>query len=363
MKSDLDKILINENLDEKDIITLLKIDKKEQLLKLFKKSTAVKEQYIGNTVHYRGLIEFSNICIKDCNYCGIRAKNNKVQRYDVSDKEILSAVSFAYENDYGSIVLQSGERQDEKFILRVDKLLKEMKKLTNNKIGITLSCGEQTTKTYQQWYNSGAHRYLLRIESSSNELYNKIHPEDEKHSFEKRYNALKALQEIGYQTGTGVMVGLPFQTYKNLAADLLFMKEFDIDMCGLGPYIEHEDTPLFQYNDLLIPLEERLLLTLKMIAILRIIMKDINIAAATALQAIDKLGREKAISIGANILMPNITPGKYRDDYALYQNKPCTKTEAFECKSCLDARMKLIKNDVGYGKWGDSLHYHNRKHN
>jgi biotin synthase len=363
MDINLDKILSKKSLNKEDIIALLKIDQKEQLLKLFEKSTAVKEKHIGNIVHYRGLIEFSNICYKDCHYCGIRAKNYKVHRYDVSDEEILSAVTFAYENDYGSIVLQSGERQDENFILRVDKLLKKIKKLTKKKIGITLSCGEQTEKTYRKWFNSGAHRYLLRIETSDKELYHKIHPKNKKHSIEKRYTALEKLKEIGYQTGTGVMVGLPFQSYENLAADLLFMKDFDIDMCGMGPYIEHEDTPLFQYNGLLMPLEDRLLCSLKMIAILRILMKDINIAAATALQAIDKLGREKAISIGANILMPNITPGKYRDDYALYQNKPCTKTEAFECKSCLDARMKLIKNDIGYGKWGDSLHYLNRKHN
>jgi len=200
----------------------------------------------------------------------------------------------------------------------------------------------------------------LRIESSNEDLYYKIHPKDEMHNYQNRLECLKRLQRSGYQTGTGVMIGLPFQTYDDLANDILLMKELDIDMCGMGPYIEHTDTPLYEFKDTLMPLEERFNLTLKMIAILRIVMKDINIAAATALQAIDKIGREKAIKVGANIIMPNITPGKYRDDYALYQNKPCTDEEADDCANCLEARVNITGDSIGYGEWGDSNHFKRR---
>jgi biotin synthase len=157
------------------------------------------------------------------------------------------------------------------------------------------------------------------------------------------------------------MIGLPFQTMDDLAGDLLFMKEFNIDMCGMGPYIEHADTPLIKHSEMLLPLKERFYLTLKMIAILRIMMKDINIVAATALQAIDPIGREKAVKIGANILMPNITPGKYRDSYKLYNNKPCTEDSAEDCQSCLEARVSLADSEVIYGEWGDSQHYNRRR--
>ena len=209
--------------------------------------------------------------------------------------------------------------------------------------------------------NAGAHRYLLRIESSSRELYHKIHPENEHHEFETRYDCLRTLQDLGYQTGTGVMIGLPFQSIDQLAEDILFMQEFDVDMVGMGPYIEHHDTPLYQYKDQLLPIKERFDLTLKMIATLRIAMKDINIAAATALQAIDPIGREKAVKIGANIIMPNVTPGLFRNDYALYENKPCTDEDPDQCKSCMDVRIQLADGKIGYGEWGDSAHYKKRR--
>jgi biotin synthase len=157
------------------------------------------------------------------------------------------------------------------------------------------------------------------------------------------------------------MIGLPFQTLDDLAGDLIFMKDFNIDMCGMGPYIEHADTPLIAYSAGLQPLKERFDLTLKMIAILRIMMKDINIVAATALQAIDPVGREKAVRIGANIIMPNITPGKYRSSYKLYDNKPCTDDSADDCQSCLEARVSLVDTEIVYGEWGDSKHYEKRR--
>jgi biotin synthase len=156
------------------------------------------------------------------------------------------------------------------------------------------------------------------------------------------------------------MIGLPFQNTGHLADDLLFMRNFDVDMVGMGPYIEHSDTPLYQFRDQLLPIKDRFDLALKMVACLRILMKDINIAAATALQAIDPLGREKALKVGANIIMPNITPGKFRNDYALYENKPCVDEEPGECKNCLDVRIQLADGEIGYGEWGDSKHFQTR---
>jgi biotin synthase len=352
-------IFLKDNLTKQDIITLLE-SKGADMNMLFNHSTSIKEKYIGNIVYFRGLIEFSNICSKNCYYCGIRKGNKKTVRYNLSDEEILDAARFAYENKYGSVVLQGGELFARAFVNRIERLVKEIKRVSDDKLGITLSVGEQSLDTYKRWFDAGAHRYLLRIESSNRELYYKIHPGNTMHDFEKRLEALNSLKVAGYQVGTGVMIGLPFQTSEDLANDILFMKERDIDMCGMGPYIEHQDTPLWEYRDQLLPLEERFTLSLKMIAVLRIIMKDINIASATALQAIDPIGREKALKIGANIIMPNITPGLYRNNYKLYENKPCTDEEAADCTNCLEARIKLSGNRIGYSEWGDSTHFKNR---
>ncbi|HEX2920641.1 MAG TPA: [FeFe] hydrogenase H-cluster radical SAM maturase HydE, partial [Bacteroidales bacterium] len=275
--------------------------------------------------------------------------------------EILAAARFAYENKYGSIALQSGELEAEAFSGRIENLLYRIKELSHGELGVTLSVGEQEPEVYKRWYDAGAHRYLLRVEATNEALYRKIHPNDSRHDFKRRLNCLKSLQDIGYQTGTGVMIGLPFQTPDDLAGDLLFFRDFNIDMCGMGPYIEHADTPLIEHASTLLPLKERFDLTLKMIAILRIMMKDINIVAATALQAIDPIGREKAVKIGANIIMPNITPGQYRDSYKLYDNKPCTDDSAEDCQSCLEARVSLADAEVVYGEWGDSQHYAKRR--
>ena len=353
------EILEKERLKRADLITLLEAKDEEKKL-LFEKATAVKLAEIGNKVHFRGLVEFSNICGKDCYYCGIRKSNKETHRYNVSDEQILDAARFAYENAYGSFVMQAGELESPAFTFRVENLIKEIKKLSKGKLGITLSLGEQSQEVYERWFEAGAHRYLLRIESSNPELYQRYHPTDTLHDYARRLTCLKTLQRIGYQTGTGVMIGLPFQDTGDLSDDLLFMKEFNIDMVGMGPYIEHKDTPLYSYRNQLLPIEERFDLALKMIATLRILMKDINIAAATALQAIDPLGREKAVKIGANIIMPNITPGKFRNDYALYENKPCVDEEPEECLNCLDVRIQLADGEIGYGEWGDSKHFRKR---
>ncbi|MDQ1332414.1 MAG: biotin synthase [Bacteroidota bacterium] len=359
-KMDIKNILEKDYFSKEDIVSLLTAEGEERT-DLFRKSAEIKEKYIGNKVWFRGLIEFSNVCGKDCLYCGIRKGNKNLKRYNLSDDEILSAARFAFENRYGSIALQSGELESSAVTGRIENLLHKIRELSNGELGITLSLGEQEPEVYRKWFEAGAHRYLLRVESTNRDLYSKIHPKNKKHDFQRRLDCLKSLQDIGYQTGTGVMIGLPFQTFNDLAGDLIFMRDFNIDMCGMGPYIEHADTPLIKYAGTLLPLKERFDLTLKMIAVLRIMMKDINIVAATALQAIDPIGREKAVRIGANILMPNITPGKYRDSYKLYDNKPCTDDSAEDCQSCLEARVSLADAEVIYGEWGDSKHYEKRR--
>ena len=353
-------LLEKDDFSKDDLIKLLKTEGEDKLI-LFKRSAEVKEKYIGNRVWLRGLIEFSNICGKDCLYCGIRKGNKNLERYNLSDDEILDAAMFAYESGYASIALQSGELEGAYFTNRIENLLHKIKEISNGELGITLSVGEQEPEVYKKWFDAGAHRYLLRMETTNPDLYKKIHPDNIKHNFQRRYDCLKSLQNIGYQAGTGVMIGLPFQTTEDLANDILFMRDFNIDMAGMGPYIEHADTPLIEHANILLPLEERFELTLKMIALLRIMMKDINMVAATALQAIDPIGREKAVKIGANIIMPNITPGKYRDDYKLYANKPCTNDSAGDCRSCLETRIALAGSRIIYGEWGDTEHYDKRR--
>ena len=354
----IDNILAKDEFTKENIIYLLSTQGEEKNM-LFEKSAAVKSATVGNKVYYRGLIELSNACAKDCLYCGIRKSNAKVERYNLSDSDVLAAAQFAYENRYGSLAIQSGELKSPAFRRRITNLLKQIKELSNGELGITISLGEQDEETYQEWFDAGAHRYLLRIEVSNPALYHKYHPAD--HSYEERLQCLKTLHKIGYQVGTGVMVGLPFQTLADLADDLLFMKAMDVHMVGMGPYVEHKDTPLYEFRSQLLPQEERFTLTLKMIAILRLMMPDINMVAATAMQAIDPLGREKALKVGANILMPNITPGQHRDDYKLYENKPCTDDAAEDCKNCLEARIHIAGQEVGYGEWGDSKRFHPKK--
>jgi len=305
----------------------------------------------------RGLIEFSNVCRKNCYYCGIRRENKAVSHYELTDKEVLAAVDFAWKNRYGSVVLQSGEQQSVRFTKRITHLLHEIKAYTNNEVGITLSCGEQTAATYKEWFNAGAHRYLLRIETSDRELYYKLHPNDKKHSFDTRLSAIGQLRAEGYQVGTGVMIGLPFQTIDHLAGDLLFFQTMNIDMVGMGPYLEHSQTPLYQYRHLLLPPEKRLELSLKMVATLRLLMPDINIAATTALQVLHLEGREMAVLAGANIIMPNMTLPEFRPDYLIYEHKPGIDDDAAISKSKLEQNLYNAGISIGYGEWGDSRHF------
>lgn len=328
---------------------------------IFQKARSIKEACVGNKVYFRGLIEYSNVCIRDCFYCGIRSGNPRYTRYVMTEEEVLAAARYAWENRFASIVIQSGERNDENFVAEIEQRIRDIQAMTRDELHITLSLGEQKPETYHRWFKAGAQRYLLRIETSNPDLYRRLHPDDGRHLYQSRIEALKALRTAGYQVGTGVMIGLPFQTVSDLADDLTFFRDFDIDMVGMGPYIEHQDTPLYRYRSELLSLPDRLQLSLKMIAVLRILMKDINIAATTALQAIDPWGREQALRVGANVIMPNLTPGNYRSDYLLYENKPCLQEEAEACKGCLEARIRTVGDSIAYGEWGDSKHYLKRR--
>ncbi|MDR0676831.1 MAG: [FeFe] hydrogenase H-cluster radical SAM maturase HydE, partial [Elusimicrobiota bacterium] len=346
-----EKVLTKDKLYRLLTLKDINLEKMERL------STKIKKKYVGNIVYYRGLVEYSNLCQKDCYYCGIRCSNNKIKRYTMTDDEVLEAAIFAYEKNYASIVLQSGERTDKIFIEKITSLIKKIHKVTNPNLKITLSLGEQTEETYKKWLENGAARYLLRIETSSKILYEKLHPNNENHSYINRLKSIEALHKLDYQVGSGVMIGLPFQTIDDLVNDLLFFRDYDIDMIGMGPYIEHKNTPLYSFKNELLSKKDRFYLSLKMIATLRILMKDINIAATTAMQSLDPLGREKAIMFGANVIMPNLTPLKYRKDYLLYENKPCIEENADLCSACLEKRIKFTGNEIGYGKWGNSKHY------
>lgn len=354
----------NENFTKAEIIELLSLTDKSDIEALYAAAYAEKLKHTGKKVFFRGLIEFSNICAKDCYYCGIRKSNKNTERYFLKMEEVLEAAKFAYDQGYGSVVLQSGEREDSEFVKFVEKALHEIKKIGNGALGVTLSTGEQTEEVYKRWYDAGAHRYLLRIETTNRELYKKLHPAD--HSFDRRVGCLMIMKKLGYQVGTGVMIGLPFQTHEDLVHDILFFKDEDVDMIGMGPYVPHGDTPL-QKGDSppqifkgTVPFShdpaENFRLGLIMIALTRLALKDVNIAAATALQTLDPSGREKGVLAGANIIMPNITPTSYRKLYRLYDNKPCLDENALQCRSCLEKRIRAAGAEVGYGEWGDSPH-------
>lgn len=338
---------------------LLSIRDPGQVAELFAAAYEVKRREVTPTVYFRGLIEFSNLCAKDCLYCGIR-RSRQLHRYTMEREEVLACARFAFEHRYGSIVLQSGERSDPAFVELVCELVREITDESGGRLAITLSCGEQEEATYRRWREAGAARYLLRIETSSRELYARLHPGD--HSFEERLRCLRLLREIGYQVGTGVMIGLPFQTAGMLASDVLFFRDHDIDMIGMGPYLPHHATPLAADPTATIASDaERLELALRMIAVTRLVLPDVNIASTTALQSLDAQGRELGLQAGANVIMPNLTPVKYRSGYLLYDNKPCLDEDAAHCLGCLSRRIESIGERIGWDQSGDSLHATRRR--
>ncbi len=359
--NNIDVVLNKEALDHEDLVYLLSLEEQSDLEKLFDRAYEVKVKEVEDVVYYRGLIEFSNYCIKNCYYCGIR-KDNNVNRFDMDLDEVEEMAIWAYENEYGSVTLQAGERTDQAFIDFCTTAIKIIKEVSNGELGITLSLGEQTYETYKTWREAGAHRYLLRIETTDQELYQSLHPNDELHDFNHRVNCLKELAKLDYQVGTGVMIGLPGQTVEMLANDIEFYKDMNIDMIGMGPYIVSSNTPtgdlvLSQNKNEKSDQHNRFMMGLKMIAVTRLYLKDVNIAATTALQALNPLGREKGLKAGANILMPIITLKDYRADYQLYDDKPCIDDTPNHCKGCLGRRVASVGDTIGYGKLGDSKHY------
>ncbi len=326
---------------------------------LFRKSFLKKKEYRGEEIYLRGLVEISNICRKNCLYCGIRRGNGNVARYELTDEEILKDVKFAADAGYGSVVLQGGERVDSSFIERICRLSYN---ITAMGLGLTLSLGEQSREVYAEWAKNGAIRYLLRIESSNRKLYERIHPADELHSYDTRVAAIENLKSCGYFTGTGVMIGLPGQSFEDLADDLLFFKRMEVDMVGMGPYILHPDTPLNNKEQAMIGAdgkafvatdEGKLLLSLKMISLLRQLMPWINIASTTALQVLNENGREYGLLCGANIIMPNLTETASRSNYQLYKGKPGLQDDAQATKSVLMKNLRKFNIPVGWNKMGN----------
>ena len=351
------KIDHEQELEPAELKFLLDLSDPEEVQALYDKAYAVKKKQVGTNAYFRGIVEFSNICEKDCYYCGIRKSNAEMKRFMIPEDDIVKSAVWAFNAGYGSIVLQSGERSDPTYVDMVERVLERIQAECDHKVGITISLGEQSEETYRRWFKAGAHRYLLRIETTNSELFYKIHPENELHHFETRVECLGRLRRAGFQVGTGVMIGLPFQTTDDLVNDILFFKEKDIDMIGMGPYLFHSDTPLNQYRaDWEISKPELLQKGLKMIAVTRIHLKDVNIAATTALQALKHTGREAGLKAGANIIMPNATDTEYRESYQLYENKPCTDENASMCRGCLERRIVGIGEQVGFNEWGDSPH-------
>lgn len=350
-------ILQKEEFERDDILTLLSIEDPCLIeeLRIAAENTLLK--FRGPSVYLRGLVEFSNICTCDCYYCGIRKSNNLIKRYMISKEQIVGAALWCAEQGYGSIVLQSGERKDSVFTDFLIDIIYTIKKITRSDrlpegLGITLCVGEQSRETYQKFFDAGAHRYLLRIESSDPVLFSSIHPPEQ--TFDSRVKCLRMLKEIGFLLGTGVMIGLPGQTMENLTEDILFFKNTGVDMIGMGPYIVHDQTPFFEHKqEVLDRTESNFLISLKMIAVTRLVLKNVNIAATTALQALKPDGRENGLRFGANVVMPQLTPAEFKKQYTLYEGKPCIDENAEQCKTCLLQRIQSIGRSVQLDFWGD----------
>lgn len=310
-------------------------------------------EHCGDTVRLRGLIEFSNRCTSDCHYCGIRRSNRAPTRYTLRQDEIVETARWCAGQGYGSVVLQSGERRDARFVRFVADTVRAIKATTQSDalpqgVGITLCVGEQSPETYAEWFAAGAHRYLLRMETSSPRLFAALHPAGQR--YDSRIDCLRTLKAIGYRVGTGVMIGLPGQTLDNLVDDLFFFRDIGADMIGMGPYIPHEQAVL---TGTIPDVPTRLGLALRMIAATRLLLPSINIAATTALQTLAPDGREQGLRYGANVIMPQATPLKYRRDYALYDGKPCLDDSAGQCASCLESRITSVGRRILRDAWGD----------
>lgn len=343
------------NILKTNIAAILQSTNPDLNQKLLEKADHCRRHNLGTGVYPRGLIEYSNCCTRNCLYCGLRRGNRIIRRYHLEREQIIDLALQAYADGCQSICFQAGELSSSKevdFIANVIRTVKERSSKDGGQgLGITLSLGELTYRQYRQLWDAGAHRYLLRIETSNPVLFQKIHPPEQ--SYNRRLECLDALRELGYQVGTGVMIGIPGQSYEDLAHDLEFFQARDIDMLGMGPYIPHPDTPLAQQKVEIIA--DAFSTTIRMLALARILMPDINMVASTALQSIHPDGLRLGLKAGANIVMPILTPEENRKDYMLYANK---KHSDFE-------HLKQAIQEAGYQltlwQWGDSPHYFKRQ--
>lgn len=329
----IDKFLKLHNLTRTEYIELLESrENKEVVSRLRDEAVRLRKQYYGNKVFTRGLIEFTNYCKNDCYYCGIRKGNHHVDRYRLTDEEILECCQKGYELGYRTFVLQGGEDPyytDERMVKIIQEIKKEFPECA-----LTLSIGEKTYESYRLFRNAGADRYLLRHETADEYLYCSLHPATM--SLENRKRCLFDLKKLGYQVGAGFMVGAPGQTISHIAEDLLFLQELQPQMVGIGPFIPHHDTIYAKES------AGSVELTLFLLTIIRIMLPKVLLPATTALGTLDPNGREKGLAVGANVVMPNLSPVKKRKLYELYDNKICTGEEAAECRGCLSRRVESV---------------------
>ena len=320
------------SLDEYERLIAFRDEESARLLR----HLAVQERVriYGYDIYIRGLIEISNICRNDCYYCGIRHSNAHCERYRLTPEQIILCADEGYNLGFRTFVLQGGE--DSYFTDEILCGIIHEIKTKHSDCAITLSLGERTRTSYGKLKSAGADRYLLRHETADKIHYSQLHPSYM--SFENRFECLQTLRELNYQVGAGFMVSSPFQTNKTLAEDLKFIETFKPEMCGIGPFIPHKDTPFCDYKP------GTLELTCYLLSIIRLIHPAVLLPATTALGTIDPLGREKGILSGANVVMPNLSPVDVRKKYELYDNKICTGEESAQCKSCLESRM----NSIGY---------------
>lgn len=331
----IEKVEETHNLTKEELTKILEDNSINE--KLFKAADRVRRRYVGDEVHLRGLIEFSNICKRNCLYCGLRASNRNVKRYRLMPDEIIDLAAKAVEYGYKTIVMQSGE--DDYFTVeKMQYIISSIKKMD---VALTLSIGEKTFEEYKAYKEAGADRYLIRIETTDKKLYENMDPGM---SHEERKRCLKDLRDLGYEVGTGCLVGLPNQTIESLAEDILFFRDLEADMVGIGPFIPNEDTPLKdeQGGDFV--------MSLKVMSLIRLLLPDANIPATTAMETLDKNGRIIALQCGANVVMPNVTEGEYRKLYALYPGKICTGDTPAHCRGCITGKIKSIGRTISESK-------------
>lgn len=343
MKSLIQQLELEHNLSDQDLLALIKLDDQKTERYLAERAETVRHQVYGNDVYIRGLIEFTNYCKNDCYYCGIRRSNGCAQRYRLTQQEILECCHAGYDLGFRTFVLQGGE--DPFFTTeRIAELVRSIKRVHPD-CAVTLSVGEKDRDTYQAWFDAGADRYLLRHETADDGLYRSLHPAEL--SLGHRMNCLSTLKEIGYQVGCGFMVGSPGQTPEMLLSDLRYLQKLQPHMVGIGPFIPHKDTP---FRDQPAGTAE---MTLRLLAIIRLMLPHVLLPATTALGTIQGDGRQRGMRYGANVVMPNLSPLSVRKKYALYDNKIATGEEAAESVALLKQSMSSVGYQVvtARGDW------------